>query len=650
MRKSVSVLLVALVASCDHQVTGPDNHLYPPGTNLGITDALNGNGNPHFFWLAPVVAQPPASAFGAFDDSAVPTMILYCEAASDPANCPEGEIGSVVASFTLGTGVTRELEHYQLDFDTKAEYGPDGDYVLRTSAADRSDFTTYQFVVELNHDQLGTQAIGDVSFELATTGGDIKNLSTEETVALKDGRVFPLRMRIDEDALEYGVVQELMEAGVFADDPDFGVGGPPCLINCELHLIPELTEYTAYLHKPGVDYPVTGVHFNDTALEYPVQVQSSMLQMEDNTFLVIIDERVTENDMSGQENCALGIETDKWYCFRYLIHPNVQFQNPVPVGVCPEALDLSIYRLLRVDYDADENPILTRPALVDVSDFLPCQPPEILQDGLGLFRDAARSTVNWLLRPLFAQTTTRVWGGMADDFSDWFFGIDEDVPFESGLLLHYPFDGNADNIGSVPGYHGTAGSVDYTDGKFGQAILFDGTSETGVTLPGTAEVFAAGGNQWTISLWFKEDEKRPNTRLLDFRGPTQGWHTYHGVEEPDQRMITCSDGGCFSFVSDAEVWHSLVYRYAGVSATQGEPIDIFVNGLRVGQVENPNLIPLVGSGVRDIVLGTAESDFFVGAVFAVDELRVYNVAFTDAQQCTEVIGGEWSENQVCVLP
>jgi hypothetical protein len=220
------------------------------------------------------------------------------------------------------------------------------------------------------------------------------------------------------------------------------------------------------------------------------------------------------------------------------------------------------------------------------------------------------------------------------------------VPAVTGLLLRYQFDGNVDNTGLLSGYNGTATSVSYPDGKFGQAIKFDGTTATGATLAGTAGAFATG-SKWTISLWFREDAPPKTESLLwRFRGETQGFESYHGVTAA--LLTTCSDGGCFSFSPGVGVWHNVIYRYNAPSEEVGAPIDIYVDGALAGQITNGTSIPLVGSGVTDIRIGNA-GDILGPSLFYMDEFRVYNQVFTVAAQCTGIIGGTWT-GESCTMP
>ena len=212
-------------------------------------------------------------------------------------------------------------------------------------------------------------------------------------------------------------------------------------------------------------------------------------------------------------------------------------------------------------------------------------------------------------------------------------------------LLRYRFEGNAANSGAVGGYTGTATSVTYPAGRFGSAVKFDGTTATRVLFPGTAAVLGRGG-PLTISLWYREDAVLTDTYLLDFRGAGAGteggWQTYHGAY--GSNLASCSDGGCFSFAPGTlGAWHNLTYRYA----TPGGAVEFWVDGVHVGGIANVDGAALSGMPVRDLLIGN--SHYGTRSAFYVDELRIYDTAFTPAEQCTRVIGGTWNGTS-CTLP
>jgi hypothetical protein len=216
------------------------------------------------------------------------------------------------------------------------------------------------------------------------------------------------------------------------------------------------------------------------------------------------------------------------------------------------------------------------------------------------------------------------------------------VALDVGPLLRYQFESDVANSGALSGYNGTATSVTFPAGKFGRAIKFDGSATTGAMLAGTRSVFGAG-SKWTISLWFRTDVAIPFSTLWTFRSGSSGWESYHAHANYGFAIYTCSNGGCFNFTPAPGVWHNLLYRYDGASASVGAPVQIYVDGVLAGQIDNPTQLPLVGAGVSDIRLGDG------GAQFYVDEFRVYDRVFSVAQQCTLVIGGSWN-GASCALP
>ena len=222
--------------------------------------------------------------------------------------------------------------------------------------------------------------------------------------------------------------------------------------------------------------------------------------------------------------------------------------------------------------------------------------------------------------------------------------VESTVSLATGALLRYTFDGNATNTGALSGYDGTSGSATYPAGKMGQAIKFDGSAGTGTTLPGTAALLGSD-HKWTIGLWFREDVAMANAHLLSFR-QLGGWETYHGANSGN--LTTCSPGGCFSFSSVLGTWRHLLFRYDGVSATVGAPLEIWVDGALVGTIANPESKPLTADVLHDITLGF-EPFYGKHSVFYVDDVRIFNAVYAPDVQCFGVVGGTWTGTG-CTLP
>lgn len=83
----------------------------------------------------------------------------------------------------------------------------------------------------------------------------------------------------------------------------------------------------------------------------------------------------------------------------------------------------------------------------------------------------------------------------------------------TGLVAHYPFDGNAHDISGNGNDGTTYGSLTYQSSMFGQAADFDGIADY-VKFPG----FLNNGSK-TFSLWFKTTD---SGRLLSHNGPCCG--------------------------------------------------------------------------------------------------------------------------------
>jgi hypothetical protein len=92
-------------------------------------------------------------------------------------------------------------------------------------------------------------------------------------------------------------------------------------------------------------------------------------------------------------------------------------------------------------------------------------------------------------------------------------------------------------------------------------------------------------------------------------------------------------------------WHHLLIRYAsaGMDAGQGGTIDFYIDGAHNSFIPNDADNNPVFTAAMDDNLAVE------GAGVSVDDLRVYNSVFSDADQCTAIIGGTWT-GTTCTLP
>ncbi|HEX6910241.1 MAG TPA: Ig-like domain-containing protein, partial [Longimicrobium sp.] len=153
----------------------------PGGPALGIYDAAHNGGRAGFYFLPPLVKQP---AFTGTFDATLSPEVQVCELSG--TSCAGGP---PVAAWTIsgGTGgavvtVNVVTQRYEVAWDTKL------------SALDPARF--YRIRVLVGGTELGYADVDPVS-----SGSDLKNVNTNEFIALKDGRTLPIAFRIETGAV-----------------------------------------------------------------------------------------------------------------------------------------------------------------------------------------------------------------------------------------------------------------------------------------------------------------------------------------------------------------------------------------------------------------------------------------------------------------
>ena len=88
-----------------------------------------------------------------------------------------------------------------------------------------------------------------------------------------------------------------------------------------------------------------------------------------------------------------------------------------------------------------------------------------------------------------------------------------------------------------------------------------------------------------------------------------------------------------------------MFRYEGTSTSSGggAPVQIYLDNVLMTTLANPtNAVVFSNGQLTNWVIGTNTN-------FYIDDLKVYNQVFTEAEQCTIVIGGTWGGSS-CTLP
>jgi alpha-tubulin suppressor-like RCC1 family protein len=174
----ILVALVVLAAISCTDVRGP---LEPAGPLNEISDAMHNQGNAHFFFLPPMVSQPSHS--GTFDASLSP-VVTIC---AGTAPCDKDD-DAHLATYTMTEGHGSEEvrlsttdEHYHVNWHTNQFELTAPSYRIRVSVA-------------------GT-LLGFADVQPVSNGKELKNLDTNETIGLVDGRTLPIKFRVEKGAV-----------------------------------------------------------------------------------------------------------------------------------------------------------------------------------------------------------------------------------------------------------------------------------------------------------------------------------------------------------------------------------------------------------------------------------------------------------------
>jgi hypothetical protein len=203
----------ALVLGACGDTTAPTPRIAAPAAPTAIiSDGSRAGGNPDFFFLPPVVANPsndPDFSAGQFVSSWKP-VVRVCEVSA--ANLAAGCIGGIVRTYSgAAVTVSSAAEQYQVQVDSKEAWAVAG--------------STFRFTVSV----VGTQPV-DLGFvDIALLTGSAKNVNTGDVVTMQDGRTIPLKFRIEKGATvdaSVGVFSETSVTDAGATILTGGTGGP----------------------------------------------------------------------------------------------------------------------------------------------------------------------------------------------------------------------------------------------------------------------------------------------------------------------------------------------------------------------------------------------------------------------------------------
>lgn len=169
-----SLLLAVLGATACGDIQGPGGFPVEALARLEVVDGVNGHGNPHFYFLPPLVPSPQTS--GVFDKGLRP-QVEICELAG--AVCV-----NELASMPYGVGSFGTVRMAASDEAYVVNWQPDGFAIDPTR--------TYRVRVLVEGTPLGYV---DVDFLIGGEGADV------ERIPLDDARAFPFAFRIEKGAV-----------------------------------------------------------------------------------------------------------------------------------------------------------------------------------------------------------------------------------------------------------------------------------------------------------------------------------------------------------------------------------------------------------------------------------------------------------------
>lgn len=215
-----------------------------------------------------------------------------------------------------------------------------------------------------------------------------------------------------------------------------------------------------------------------------------------------------------------------------------------------------------------------------------------------------------------------------------------------GMLLHYPFDGNAlDTSGN--GHNASIAGAVLTADRFGSnnfAYSFNGTSSYMVVPDSTkALTFDARSNRYTVSAWVKlADTTRWQDLLIDRGSLGNGHSAYRLVFHPTYGFIAFCWDGTYNIEVASQTYPKSNQWYNVAMVVNSRVVQLFVNGKQEAAPGEPGsvLTMPVGFGSttnnetsRNIgrFAGTFYGNYLKGAL---DDIRIYGRALSsnDLQQ------------------
>lgn len=186
----------------------PEDAAAPARSNPVISDAVHSGGTQGFYFLPPLV---PAAAYGgAFEASVRPTVQIWAlDAGGRPASLLRSTAGQD-AVYTMTSGQGSEVirvdptdQNYIVNWHTDGfALNPNVMYRIRVFVPTRTIVPgTWNTPAHVEVNPTGRE-IGYADVDVVSSGSQLRNVATNEYVALLNGRTLPIKFRIEHNAVD----------------------------------------------------------------------------------------------------------------------------------------------------------------------------------------------------------------------------------------------------------------------------------------------------------------------------------------------------------------------------------------------------------------------------------------------------------------
>lgn len=176
-----------VIGACD----SPSRPFMPkplPSPSADLLDGVHNGGNPHFFFLPPMVPQPSYS--GTSDGTESPVVkVCMLVTTNNTSAC-----GTLIAWFTTGNGTGAQLVRYDATAQQYIVNWPTGQCLTGACTLDASQ--TYRVRV-----LAGALELGHADIQVVMNGSEMKDVNTNQYIALQANRTLPIKFRIEQGAV-----------------------------------------------------------------------------------------------------------------------------------------------------------------------------------------------------------------------------------------------------------------------------------------------------------------------------------------------------------------------------------------------------------------------------------------------------------------